>query len=71
MHAEASSLDERHAWAGKRPRALAIGWEFHPLSLFHTDRLESASLVKTAYLQERSGAGVEPTEPWVARPHRF
>jgi hypothetical protein len=23
------------------------------------------------FLAQRSGAGVEPTEPWVARPHRF
>jgi hypothetical protein len=23
------------------------------------------------FREERSGAGVEPTEPWVARPHRF
>jgi hypothetical protein len=28
-------------------------------------------LLKMAYLQERSGAGVEPTERGAATPHRF
>jgi len=32
---------------------------------------KNVELVGYNDLQGRSGAGVEPTQPWVTRPHRF
>jgi hypothetical protein len=50
---------------------LAIRWEFHCFDPFHKRAGGERALMKFANLQERSGAGVEPTERGVATPHRF
>jgi hypothetical protein len=54
---------------------LAIRWVFDPLrfstSAFPRVQWGKAKLSGNRYLQERSGAGVEPTERGAATPHRF
>ena len=65
------------AQAKRRSRAGPSGFREVPSGLSAlrtagTPRRELAQIwLEESVLGLRSGAGVEPTEPWVARPHRF
>src|SRR5206468_1557918 len=64
------------------PLAAALGWRHHPADrpplqqppprlLGLSGRYLGPVRPPAAASGSRSGAGVEPTQPWVTRPHRF